>query len=205
MTSALDEITDYTLSESKYHTSNCKSLSDLSDISDIKNIISISDSLRLHSGNVKVRGTIIGFSKLYKMIKAAIFVCNKCELEDYIEYQIPEDQPKSINRKCSNCNVVMKADSYEYVNAVKVEIQDSDKFSDIEKLSGILFDEYTLDIQVGSKVIVTGSIQIIKQKNGKSIPRIYSSFIEYENKQKFVLLIEILMLYIDLRKSKKVR
>ena len=71
----------------------------------------------------------------------------------------------------------------EYVNAVKIEIQDSAIFSEIEKLPCILFDADTTDIQIGSKVIVDGSIQIIKQKNKKSIPFVYASSIHYENKE----------------------
>ena len=76
---------------------------------------------------------------------------------------------------------------YEYVNAVSVELQDSDTFSDIEKLSCILFDNDTMDIQIGSKVIVSGSIQIINQKYKKSIPYLYASSIFYENREKLEL------------------
>jgi replicative DNA helicase Mcm len=162
------------------------SVSDISDTYDKENVISISECLRLHLGNVKVRGTIVSISKLYKMIKGVLFVCNKCYSEEYMPNQIPKDHLDSYKR-CSNCKEYMKVDRCNYVNAVKVEIQDSDKFSDIEKLSCILFDEYTLDIQIGSKVVVAGSVQIIQQKSGKSIPRLYSSFIQYENKQKFEL------------------
>jgi len=162
-------------------------VSDLYDKYDNENIISISDCLRMHSGNIKVRGTIVSISKLYKMIKSVLFVCNSCGFKYPTKiFQIPVNQLKSQNKRCSNCNEKMEEEC-EYINTVKIEIQDSEKFSDIEKLSCILFDEYTKDIQIGSKGTVAASIQIIKQKNGKSIPCLYSSFIEYENKGKFVL------------------
>ena len=47
----------------------------------------------------------------------------------------------------------MEITEIEYINAVTIDLQDSDTFSEIEKLSCILFDKNTIDIQVGSKVL----------------------------------------------------
>ena len=104
-------------------------------------------------------------------------------------YQIPIDVPQNINKKCINCsgNHQETEVKFNYINAVKIEIQDSDTFSEIEKLSCILFDKNTIDIQIGSKVKASGSIQIINRKNRKSLPYLYASVIEYENKEKLEL------------------
>jgi len=163
---------------------NNTSTSDTSDTNDAP-IISISECLRRHSGDVKVNGTITSISRLYKMIKSVTYECKICDYLVPINYEVPVDQTKIKN--CGNCRVPMKETNHEYVNAVKVEIQDSDTFSEIEKLSCILFDENTKDIQIGSKVTVEGTIQIIKPSNRKSLPYLYSSYIQYENKQKFKL------------------
>jgi replicative DNA helicase Mcm len=168
------------------------SLSDISDISDIlsnDNPISITTCLRLNEGNVTVHGTIASYSRVYKMIKSVSSECENCSFIQKKEYKIPIlDYPNNIfNKKCIQCEENHQKIAEEYINAVKIEIQDSDTFSEIEKLSCILFDEGTTDIQIGSKVIVAGSIQIIKQKNKKSIPFVYASSIHYENKENLEL------------------
>ncbi len=163
--------------------------SDASDISDNENPISISECLRLHEGNVKVHGTIASISRLYKMIRSVTLECKSCEFIQSSEYPIPIDVPQNINKKCINCggNYQEIEVKFNYINAVKTEIQDSDTFSEIEKLSCILFDKNTIDIQIGSKVKASGSIQIINRKNRKSLPHLYASAIEYENKEKLEL------------------
>ena len=52
--------------------------SDISDIYDIKNPIRVKECLRLHKGNVAVQGTIVGISRLYKMIKSVTIKCENC-------------------------------------------------------------------------------------------------------------------------------
>ena len=143
----------------------------------------------MHSGNVTVHGTIASYSRVYKMIKSVTVKCKNCSFKVHIPFEIPvSDYPNNIsNKKCIQCGDKSQEVVEEHTNAVKIEIQDSDTFSEIEKLSCILFDENTTDIQLGSKAIVSGSIQIIKQKNRKSISCLYASSIHYENKEKFEL------------------
>lgn len=166
------------------------SLFDISDIPSKEDPISITTCLRLHKGDVKVHGTIASISKLYKMVKSITLECSSCSFVQKIKYPIPIDPPQNFsNVQCSRCGEKHQETSIDigYVNAVKIDIQDSESFSDIEKLSCILFDKYTIDIQIGSKVIVAGSIQIIKQKSKRSVPCLYASSIHYESKEKLDL------------------
>jgi replicative DNA helicase Mcm len=172
------------------------SLSDLSDLSNQtnlhndKNPISISRCLRLHCGNVSVQGTITSISRLYKMIKSVTLECITCSQNAKVDYPIPQYYSAyKLNKKCVNCEekITEEEIKIEYVNAISIELQDSDTFSDIEKLWCILFDENTLNIQIGSKVNISGTIQIIHQKNRKSIPCLYASSVHYENKDKLEL------------------
>jgi replicative DNA helicase Mcm len=168
--------------------SNNLFLSDITDTYDIQNILSVAECLRLHTGDVKVQGTITSISRLYKMIKSVAIICVRCGLSEQISYPIPTDDVQHMPTGKCNCGSKDKeVANIEYVNAVKIEIQDSDKFSEIERLICILFDENTKDIQIGSKIMVTGCIQIIKQKNRKRIPTLYSNSIKYENKDDFKL------------------
>jgi replicative DNA helicase Mcm len=205
MTSALDDITGYTLSESKFYTSNFKSPSDITDTYDNVKVINVSECLRLHTGNVNVQGTITSMSNLYKMIKSVTIECIACEKNKKVGFQIPQYYPVNLtNQRCDNCNKNMRSieEKNEYANAVSIEIQDFDTFSDIEKLSCILFDDNTLNVQVGSKVIISGSMQVIHIKNRKSIPYLYSTSIHYENKEKLVLSQQDIVSIIKLRKIK---
>ncbi len=137
--------------------------SDISDLYDNKNPISVTKGIRLHLGDVVVKGTITSIFKVYKMIKSVIVDCQNCCTSLSISYPIRVLELPNDLSKCKGCQSSMKI-KIEYINAVTIEIQDSDTFSEIEKLSGILFDENTIDIQVGSKVLISGSIQIINQK-----------------------------------------
>jgi replicative DNA helicase Mcm len=181
------------------------SLSDISDTYDNEKVINVSECLRLHTGNVNVQGTITSISRLYKMIKSVTLQCIVCGQFKKVDFSIPQYYPvNSTNQKCDDCNKNMMTleDKNEYVNAVSIELQDSDIFSDIEKLSCILFDDNTFDIQVGSKVIISGNIQVIHLKNRKSIPYLYSTSIYYENKEKSELSQQDIDSIIKLQKTK---
>ena len=133
------------------------------------------------------------------MIKSFTTICQSCSSSQTIAYPIPILELLRNLYNCKGCNIRMEIKEAEYKNAVTIELQDSDTFSEIEKLSCILFDENTIDVEVGSNAQVAGSIQIIKQKNGKSISRLYSSTIKYENKEKFELS------YQDIRSIQKLK
>ena len=46
----------------------------------------------------------------------------------------------------------------EYRNASIIELQDQEKFDDLERLQVILFDDDTRDVRAGEQVLVTGQI-----------------------------------------------
>lgn len=159
-------------------------------------IISVSECLRRHSGNVNVKGTVSSYSSLYKMIKSTTLECKDCGVRQIINYPDPinynqqnqQDGDKIASmRKCNSCDGNTVKIEYGYINAVTIEIQDSETFNDLEKISCVLFNENTIDIQIGSNVLVDGKIKIINQKNKKSFPCIYSTSIYYENKEKLEL------------------
>jgi replicative DNA helicase Mcm len=184
MASALDDI----IESSDYVSDSAPNL--LSDISDNK-IINVSNCLRLHSGNVLVNGTINSLSRLYKTIKAVRIYCNSGHFENKIAFPEPLNEHQINNnflKKCKDCEDALLNIEYQYINAVTIEIQDSDTFNDIEKMSCILFDEDTKNIQLGSKVTISGKIKILSlQKNKKSIPYLFANSIIYENKEKLEL------------------
>jgi replicative DNA helicase Mcm len=153
--------------------------------------INVSDVLRLHSGSVKVHGMITSLSQLYKMITATIFDCRNCGSTFHvIKYDTPllTSSETKLPKACFSCSSKNFSTSYDYVNAVTVELQDIDTFSEIERLPVLLFENDTRNIHVGERVTIFGQIQIIQYNSrGKSLPFVYADSIEYESREELTL------------------
>ncbi|WP_148687353.1 AAA family ATPase [Candidatus Nitrosocosmicus hydrocola] len=151
------------------------------------NIINVSECLRLNSGYVKVQGTIVSISKLYKLVNLAYYECSLCSFSASDYYNPPIDVANNnstrskIPSKTCDCDKSI-APSYNYVNAVSIELQDQNTFSDIDKLTCILFDNNTKNIRVGTNAMVSGHIHIVT-RNKKSISCLYSTRLKYENEE----------------------
>lgn len=183
--SSLDEIIGYNPFVTKDNLSDYKEVSKHDQIE----TMSVSECLRLHSGKLKVFGTIISISTLYKMIRSVVFICNLCSDEQLKIYEppIPHNHFQSNQKKCIKCNESSITSQFQYINAVTVNLKDLDKFSEIEELLCILFDDDTKDIQLGTKVVISGNIHIINQKNKKSVSCLFAYSLEYENTEQLEL------------------
>ncbi|MDN5868451.1 MAG: AAA family ATPase, partial [Candidatus Nitrosocosmicus sp.] len=150
-------------------------------------IVEVSDCLRLDTGNVSVLGTVTSLSRLYKMLKSVNYYCSDCGFSDTELFDpvvdISDSNLKPIiksSKKCK-CEILIRP-TFDYVNAVTIELQDSDDLKETEKLLCILFEENTRDIRVGEKVMISGNVQVII-KNKKAVTCLYSTAIKYENKK----------------------
>ena len=102
--------------------------------------LSVSQAKRAKEEFVKVKGTIVGQSPVYNMIKSVTWICDICEFKSKIELPIPKfkSQFKEI-RDCPKCRVEKDlkdtaAATYEYVSVVDIELQGLDGFNEIERL-----------------------------------------------------------------------
>jgi MCM OB domain len=146
--------------------------------------INVSDALRLHSGLVKVQGMISSLYPPYKMVSATGMECTNCTYSDTISYEKPESVPRTMSKKCPSCVESTVSFSHVYVNAVNVELQDTESFSEIERLPVLLFDENTRNIRAGERVTIIGKVHIIQSgKKGKSFSFLYADSIEYSIKR----------------------
>lgn len=154
-------------------------------------VLSVSEVLRKDSGTVKVKGMIISRTPLYKLISTYTERCTNSECNYYQELKL--EKPIAAikeSKRCSNCNqnTIISSD-IKYLNATTIELQDIEKFNEIERLSLILFENDTLDINIGEKVIVNGEIHIDNNvpKKGKLITRVYAHSIQYKSKEVYDL------------------
>ena len=66
-----------------------------------------------------------------------------------------------------------------------IELQETNTFDDLDRLSVFLFDEDTIGIKVGENVEIIGEIKIL-ENNFKYFPYLYCESIKYINKQNFI-------------------
>jgi replicative DNA helicase Mcm len=145
-------------------------------------LVSVSEALRSHMGRYRVKGTITSLTKLFKMISSVEFYCDKCQKSNKIELPEPVFNIKSEDRKCLNCNSFVKNMNYELVNAICVELQDTEKLDDLERLTVFLFDKDTENIRAGENITIKGQIKISEPvKNKKLFPIFHTESIEYDN------------------------
>ena len=149
-------------------------------------IISVSDVIRRHFGRYKVKGIIIGISKLFKMISKVGFYCDYCKKYVEIDFPLPVFTIKDIEKKCNQCQKFSKNSfNLEYKNAVAVELQDTETFNDMDRLPVYLFDNDTEGIRVGETVTIIGDIQIVN--NRKLFTCLYAESIQYLNREDVIL------------------
>ena len=157
---------------------------------DENKIYTVSEVIRENSGTFDVEGMIISMSKLFKMISKISFYCDKCQKLVEKKFPFPTSTFDRENKKCDICDLVTKNQiEYKHINAVRIELQDIDSFSDIDKLSVILFDDNTKDIKVGETVVITGNMHIEPPKNyNKKISfNFYGDNINYKNRENLQL------------------
>ena len=126
--------------------------------------LSISQAIREKQGSISVKGQLIGQSSVYNMISAVDIDCDNCGYHnriDFSEKPIFQSPIKNLH-KCPSCdaiNFALKL-AYEYISTVDIELQDPDKFNEIERLSVRLFEKNTENIIVGEIVTITGNLHV---------------------------------------------
>jgi replicative DNA helicase Mcm len=159
-------------------------------------LASVSEAIRCHFGRKRVKGMIISLSKLYKMISKIEFYCDNCQKLVELDLSPPNFSISNIEKRCDKCAKFTKNSlNFEYKNAITIELQDTETFNDIDRLSAILFDNDTEGIKVGENVIVTGNIEIIdnsdnsnnNKRKKKLTTYLYVESIQYLNRESISL------------------
>lgn len=93
---------------------------------------------------------------------------------------LKDDEGKIVKKR-----VYLKV-SYEYRNALVIELQDADKYEDTESLEVILFDNNTEGVQAGELVTIRGQAyteKLTSSKDARFRSRLYSHTINYETRK----------------------
>jgi replicative DNA helicase Mcm len=152
--------------------------------------VSVLQAIRKNSGVVAVTGTIIGVSRLFKMISKVSTYCENCGINDEVVFNpIPIADIKSIKENCKGCGKHIpyyNIKPIDHKNTVIIELQDTDAFDDLDKLPVFLFDQDTNGIKVGENVEVIEEIKILESRF-KYLPYLYGESIQYLNRENFML------------------
>ncbi|HEY7572871.1 MAG TPA: hypothetical protein VH796_16040 [Nitrososphaeraceae archaeon] len=155
--------------------------------------ISVSEALRRKGGHVKVKGQVIGFSEIYNMVSEVTVVCSNCGFSDKMDYSKKPvfRSPVKENAKCprKDCGSMSQkvSTNIRYTTAMHIELQDPDKFNEIERIRVRLFEDNTKDIFAGKLVAITGNLHVVRENdnpNIKPVTTLYSESIKDVREQK---------------------
>lgn len=153
---------------------------DLYDIYDTSIILSVSESIKKHNGQVRSKGVIISLSEPFKLVKSCYAVCDCGKVKIDSEYEIPLfDIPKINSMSCYDCKSELDI-KLDYVNAITVELQDDERFNDIEKMTCILMNTDMEKIRAGERVVITGDIHIIPNSRSKNYHHLIPVLFSYD-------------------------
>ena len=167
-----------------------------------------------HTQVIKVRGMISSMRPVMKMISGEYGRCSECEKLHNKRYEKPafdmlgllslcnidsEKHTPVIDPKTNKIlsdkdgNIIRNKAALttwpEYRNASIIELQDQEKFDDLERLQVILFDDDTRDVRAGEQVLITGQIYFerFSKTDSKINSRLYSHSIIYEARREISL------------------
>ncbi len=163
---------------------------------DVPKEVTIANAIRDKLGHVKVRGTIIGLSSVYQMIKSVTMECQACSWKNKINYKIPKF--KAPNKENDNCPSCSKEDGFsntataniDYVATVDLELQDMDALNEIERLPVKVFEKDTYNIASGEVVNIVGDLHVVrKNDNPKNKPEIvlFADSVDYVKRRELTL------------------
>ena len=159
----------------------------------IERILSVTEASRLHERmNVTVKGILSGVQPLHKMLKGMSFTCMKCHTNFPIKYDKPElyesMEPAFTIKKCPNCKTgEYFMSTQDPINAVVVELKDTETMSHIDALQVIIFGDdepafdNTIDIEnhLGEVVQVSGDIYPMKMGRTRNSPTVAFLYVKY--------------------------
>jgi replicative DNA helicase Mcm len=151
--------------------------------------LSVSQAKREKDGYVKVKGTIIGLTSVYNLIKSVTLTCDSCGLAYAKKFPIPLFK-LPFKEKCPGCSESKLTADPQYVSVVDIELQDIDIVNDIERLPVRVFEKDTYDIVGGETVRVIGDIHIIRKNDNiknKLEVFLFAKSIEYTKRKELVL------------------
>ena len=172
--------------------------------------LSVSEAIRRKKGYVRIKGQVIGHSSVYDMIVKVNIICDNCGFGDELDFSKKpifrsplKEISKCSSKSCKEEGLTLKA-TPEYTTTIDVEVQDPDKFSEIERIKVRLFEDNTKDVFAGQIVMITGHIHVVRENDNQSnkpTPVIYAESIEDMKKEETSLTEKDIQEILDWKKT----
>jgi DNA replicative helicase MCM subunit Mcm2 (Cdc46/Mcm family) len=140
-------------------------------------------------------GQLSSLGALYKRVRAAFFKCQKCGRQKEVVFDHPQTRQYFIETMgfggwCyyrfpegdNECDGHVKAEP-KWVNALDIEVSDTNSLQDIDRLKCILLGDDTKDVGIGEDVTVFGALYMEGTKNGPTFPVGYIQSIKYQGRE----------------------
>ena len=117
------------------------------------------------------------------MIKGHTLICacnTKVETETYERPRFVDSRRRTSS--CYNCKNSSFIVHYEYVNVVRVKLQDDEPDLQLEQLTCLLYGADTMNIYAGETAVVKGRVEVESRKN-LLYPVLHTQSIKYERRQ----------------------
>jgi replicative DNA helicase Mcm len=170
--------------------------------------LTVSQALRTNLERFQVRGQIATVTTVYNMVSAVNLTCSGCSNQWKVSYEkkpkfnIPDTNRISCNG-CKNEEATINL-TPEWIPALDIQLQDTEKFNDIERLTVKLFGNDTIDVRAGEIILVKGYRDVIRRNEGNNSGRyitvFYSESAEYTGRDKIELNQQVIQ-NIEARKS----
>jgi DNA replicative helicase MCM subunit Mcm2 (Cdc46/Mcm family) len=154
--------------------------------------LSVSQALRTDLEHFIVVGQIATVASIYNMVSSINLKCSACNNERHIDYRKKPriTVPKGDSFTCDSCKNEEAAIivTPEWIPALDIQLQDTEKFNNIERLTVKLFGKDTNDIRAGEIVSVKGYRDVTRRNeannSGRHVTVFYSESIDYNRKNK---------------------
>jgi MCM P-loop domain/MCM OB domain/Bifunctional DNA primase/polymerase, N-terminal len=155
-------------------------------------LISVAEAIRKSHGRFVVKGMVIGISSVIQVVKQTTFACSSCGDSKVVLHSPPlfslPSHLSSLYRPthCVGCGerAAYGPREHEHKSAMLVQLQDEERQNELENLSVVLFENDTVNVRNGEKVMVLGDLHVVQQRgNSKRVTYLFASGIEYERPQ----------------------
>jgi DNA replicative helicase MCM subunit Mcm2 (Cdc46/Mcm family) len=163
-------------------------------------IYSVSDAIRIQGGKIWVTGMIASVSTSYKIISKSRWICknpngNLYGGQDYYPYlllpPLKLDNTTGTRVRCWKCESDLFTVTHEYKNARTIQVENSDKSENNDRLEVLLFDNASSNVVAGENVNIFGEVFVQRRIEGgkgkKLITTLHSDQITYKNKQNIII------------------
>jgi DNA replicative helicase MCM subunit Mcm2 (Cdc46/Mcm family) len=158
--------------------------------------LTVSEALRTKIEHFEVIGQIATVtSSVYNMVSSVNLKCSSCGAKWEVDYRKKPRYaiPNKDSFSCDSCKNEEASINLtpQWIPVLDVQLQDTEKFNDIERFTVKLFGNDTIDVRAGEIILAHGYRDVVRRNesnnSGRYITVFYSKSVEYTRRDKVEL------------------